>query len=1068
MSEQKVGRAVAGGRLLSAAEKGRSVAGARLLSVIEEYMFANSLIYLVDDGWELNRDSVRVLLRNYLSLMGRKRACDKSLSDKSFWSEWITAFEQKWSALTGKISKLPGQPTDEFLQLAKDVLANSLSKMNEGQRAEGRASGGQSASEASTGTAQCRRAGNAGDDEALYEVQRILAKRYNLSRKVDEYLIKWKLFDYGGNTWEPRDNLDCAAMLAQFERRWSALSAGEKQQLIDDRGNGRVYDKLLGDDTPTARKGRRQSSPVANKQKAATNKNPRERVVSERARRAVDKSKATTAADVKKGAAEGRGAAAIQGGPADREVAARGRKRQVAPGSELDSSGTDPKRGRGRQKKNELPPVSETSDSDESDVDSDCSRSDSAGADGFTGFSVWSVVSSSHAAVCLSDLSCRCRVPGVTTRACVTPTPPSALSFHRHDAAVAHRQRHLASARRSALRWLLLQWREQVESARKAAVRALVQAQLSEERSLTRARQLHQLHRLLQLRREQEPLQDQEQEHEEHEHEQEQEMTDDETTGDDTPRSRTRPRKPGHKPWLESYRRRMEVPVASPSRGRGRGGGRGRGRRGRGGRRARLDSESEGAAGFSGVGDDWLNRHSSADDAEADQVSATTSNIKSRKRKSSTALVLDSSLHPPPESGELLQQPARRKTGESAVNNLKRKAGARSSPLAESQNIDRSEFSGDSGSRWLNSSVGSVNETHTSDEEDVQKENGKPVIMVLPPVLPQYDGGMQWRAMDLDTRWGTVRVNVVPKRRERDGSVRELPKTVRKRVGLSASQHLLQPVQVVSGMVKYVRVTPAFSLLSSAAPAVSSPPKPPPSRVISVGRRHLIRDTSGKSILATFVPSGAGGAGDSPAIPFSRPVVSRTALPTLPSPRPASGPGSARPGGRLLTVKRPTSARVVTGARPAHPVRLQSSSIFEPADVGKVAGHGDQLPQLGSLEDELQLPAEPTSDKPQQNSDLDMLALICASESKHAPSEQPPHEENVQSTPVQQTSSESTAITPGLQENAAADGGQADEATLTGTVDEHGHVRIVLADGTTVVADLGDISAFEAPGLTGE
>ena len=51
--------------------------------------------------------------------------------------------------------------------------------------------------------------------------------------------------------------------------------------------------------------------------------------------------------------------------------------------------------------------------------------------------------------------------------------------------------------------------------------------------------------------------------------------------------------------------------------------------------------------------------------------------------------------------------------------------------------------------------------------------------MVLPPVVQTFEGAQQTRAMDLDTRWGTVRVNVVPKRREKDGTLRELAKTTR-------------------------------------------------------------------------------------------------------------------------------------------------------------------------------------------------------------------------------------------------------------------------------------------------
>ena len=56
---------------------------------------------------------------------------------------------------------------------------------------------------------------------------------------------------------------------------------------------------------------------------------------------------------------------------------------------------------------------------------------------------------------------------------------------------------------------------------------------------------------------------------------------------------------------------------------------------------------------------------------------------------------------------------------------------------------------------------------------------GKPVIMVLPPVVQAFYGGQQTRSLDLDTRWGTVHINVVPKIREKSGALRELAKTTR-------------------------------------------------------------------------------------------------------------------------------------------------------------------------------------------------------------------------------------------------------------------------------------------------
>ena len=42
----------------------------------------------------------------------------------------MSGFERHWSALDGRISKLPGQPTDEFLEIAKTAIRASLDQMN--------------------------------------------------------------------------------------------------------------------------------------------------------------------------------------------------------------------------------------------------------------------------------------------------------------------------------------------------------------------------------------------------------------------------------------------------------------------------------------------------------------------------------------------------------------------------------------------------------------------------------------------------------------------------------------------------------------------------------------------------------------------------------------------------------------------------------------------------------------------------------------------------------------------------------------------------------------------------
>ena len=56
-------------------------------------------------------------------------------------------------------------------------------------------------------------------DHIEYEVESIIRKRYNKTRKHDEWLVKWKGWGSESNTWEPKENLTNALeKIVQFER----------------------------------------------------------------------------------------------------------------------------------------------------------------------------------------------------------------------------------------------------------------------------------------------------------------------------------------------------------------------------------------------------------------------------------------------------------------------------------------------------------------------------------------------------------------------------------------------------------------------------------------------------------------------------------------------------------------------------------------------------------------------------------------------------------------------------------------------------------------------------------
>lgn len=55
------------------------------------------------------------------------------------------------------------------------------------------------------------------ESEEEYTVERIVSKR--MGPNGPEYLLKWKGYGEEDNTWEPRENLDCADLINEYEKR---------------------------------------------------------------------------------------------------------------------------------------------------------------------------------------------------------------------------------------------------------------------------------------------------------------------------------------------------------------------------------------------------------------------------------------------------------------------------------------------------------------------------------------------------------------------------------------------------------------------------------------------------------------------------------------------------------------------------------------------------------------------------------------------------------------------------------------------------------------------------------
>lgn len=96
--------------------------------------------------------------------------------------------------------------------------------------------------------------GSEGEEEE-YVVEKIVDKRTTKSGKV-EYYLKWKGYDDSQNTWEPKENLDCAELIQDFEAKHKkeddakkAAKAAKKRRISTSSNEGSTVSSKKNDDS---------------------------------------------------------------------------------------------------------------------------------------------------------------------------------------------------------------------------------------------------------------------------------------------------------------------------------------------------------------------------------------------------------------------------------------------------------------------------------------------------------------------------------------------------------------------------------------------------------------------------------------------------------------------------------------------------------------------------------------------------------------------------------------------------------------------------------------------------